>query len=119
MYRLSTFIIVYIIHTNYHSITDEVRTIRSVPYTTYIVMRMGMNTTRIGNESRNISSSTSGDSTNDRQHLESYIIPTVMSCPLVISIYIIVRLYRKLKLLNTADRYNPPILRMSAYETDL
>lgn len=54
------------------------------------------------------------------QHLESYIIPTIMTCPLVISIYVIIRLYRKLKQLNRAnDMLNQPMWRMSAFETEL
>lgn len=60
-------------------------------------------------------------STHDEQaeHLETYIIPTIMTCPLVISIYVIIRLYRKLKQLNRVNNMNPPMWRLSAYETEL
>lgn len=100
-------------------ISEDVRTIRSVPITIYKIMKLVMNSTDPMSKNENSTTLMSETGRNDN-HMEAYIIPTVMSCPLFVSIYIIVRLYRKLKQLNANNMYNSPILRMtSPYETDL
>lgn len=64
-------------------------------------------------------SSTVTDQPKNGHNLEMYLVPSLMSCPLFLSLYIIYKLYMKVRRMNEANALNTPILRLSAFETDL
>lgn len=51
--------------------------------------------------------------------LEMYLIPSIMACPLLTTLFIIYKLYKKLQRLRHIDSVSNPILRLEAFETDL
>jgi len=63
--------------------------------------------------------SSSVTKSSDGHDIESYLVPTLMSCPLFVSMYIIYRLWKKVRQLNGMNNLNTPIYHMSAFETDL
>lgn len=85
-----------------------------------------MNGTRLleddsGNLKVEMNSSTAVFGGSDQpRDIETYLIPSLMSCPLFVCLYIIYKLYKKLKLLNEANALNTPMLMFSSpFETDL
>lgn len=79
----------------------------------YILTTVKYNQTDIRNTSSVTHSSGTG------HDIEAYLIPTIMSCPLFVTLYIIYKLWLKLKRMNRENSLNTPLYRMPSLETDL
>lgn len=54
------------------------------------------------------------------QDLEKYLVPSLMSCPLIASMYVIYKLYKRVKQLSSRNTYTDlPMMRLEPFETDL
>jgi len=73
---------------------------------------------KICNQTDVRNSSSTSDSSHDHS-IETYLVPTLMSCPLFVSMYIIYKLWKKVRRLNGENNLNSPIYHMAAFETDL
>lgn len=67
-------------------------------------------------------SSTMETMSKNGHELETYLVPSLMSCPIFVSFYIIYKLYKKVRMLNQQNNVGGihiPMLRLEPFETDL